>query len=132
MYDSLKKWPKPIPPSFSSLLRLPSFGNDLLRIWRIHRHLRFIDGDDKLLIKDKLQESLDDHDLAQALSERGLYVPLSFCAHSIMLSCFDSIMQGLPLKARQARLRWWLDSVKDVSEDSAVARRLYLLTQRNH
>lgn len=41
-------------------------------------------------------------------------------------------MQGLPLKARQARLKWWLDSVKDVSEDSAVARRLYLLTQRNH
>ncbi|KAE9401599.1 hypothetical protein BT96DRAFT_1018080 [Gymnopus androsaceus JB14] len=94
-----------------SLLRLPTFGIDLLRIGRIHRHLRFIHRDDKLLIQDKLQESLNEHELAQALDERGF------------------IVQNLSLKAQQARLKWWLDSVKDVSDDLAVARRLYLLTE---
>ncbi|KAK7035258.1 hypothetical protein VNI00_012025 [Paramarasmius palmivorus] len=95
-----------------SLLRLPTFGVDPLRLWRIRRHLRFITNDDNLLLKDNLLDTMDKHDLEQALSERGF------------------ITQGLSIKDSQARLRWWLDSVKGHSIDEGVSRRLLLLLER--
>ncbi|KIK67006.1 hypothetical protein GYMLUDRAFT_844297, partial [Collybiopsis luxurians FD-317 M1] len=95
-----------------SLLRLPTFGNDLLRIWRIKRHLSFIRDDDALLLQDKLEDRLKEHDLIQALEERGF------------------IVQNLPLEVQKARLKWWLNSIKDTSDDSAISRRLFLLTDR--
>ncbi|KAF5389427.1 hypothetical protein D9757_004370 [Collybiopsis confluens] len=94
-----------------SLLRLPTFGNDFFRIWRIQRHLRFIQNDDSLILQDKLQDELNDHDLAWALEERGF------------------IVQNLSPQARKAQLEWWLNSIKDTPHNSAVSRRIFLLTE---
>ncbi|ESK92949.1 hypothetical protein Moror_9022 [Moniliophthora roreri MCA 2997] len=95
-----------------SLLRLPTFGIDSLRMWRIWRHLHFIARDDYLLLKDDLLNTMSKHDLDQALSERGF------------------ITQGLSIKDSQARLKWWLNSVKDYPTEEAVERRLPLLMER--
>ncbi|KAJ4468237.1 hypothetical protein J3R30DRAFT_1686968 [Lentinula aciculospora] len=93
------------------LLRLPTFGNDLLRTWRIRRHLHFIQNDDRLLIQNKLEDDLSDHDVAQALEERGF------------------IVQDLPIESQRARLKWWLNSVQDTPDSAAITRRLFLLTE---
>ncbi|KAK7463505.1 hypothetical protein VKT23_006853 [Stygiomarasmius scandens] len=94
-----------------SILRLPTFGNDLLRTWRIQRHLNFIQKDDELLIRDDLLTALSNDDVLQALEERGF------------------ITTGLQSSDARNRLKWWLDAVKDHSDD-AVSRRLSLLVQR--
>ncbi|KAG7090854.1 hypothetical protein E1B28_009936 [Marasmius oreades] len=95
-----------------SILRLPTFGIDLLRLWRIRRHLRFISNDDRLLIHDDVLKTLTKEDLYQAVAERGF------------------VTQGLSLKDSQARLKWWLDSVKDSPPEDGVSRRLSLLMER--
>lgn len=95
-----------------SILRLPTFGIDPLRLWRIRRHLRFITSDDQLLIRDDLLKLMTKEDLYQALVERGF------------------VTQGLSLKDSQARLKWWLDSVKDSPAEDGVSRRLSLLMER--
>ncbi|GAW01807.1 LETM1 and EF-hand domain-containing protein anon- mitochondrial [Lentinula edodes] len=94
------------------LLRLPTFGNDLLRTWRIRRHLDFLQTDDRMLIQEKAEDSLSDHDVAQALEERGF------------------IIQKLSVKSQRARLKWWLDSIQDTHDDSGTTRRLFLLTEQ--
>ncbi|KAJ3881804.1 hypothetical protein F5051DRAFT_449649 [Lentinula edodes] len=94
------------------LLRLPTFGNDLLRTWRIRRHLDFLQTDDRMLIQEKAEDSLSDHDVAQALEERGF------------------IIQKLSVKSQRARLKWWLDSIQDTPDDSGTTRRLFLLTEQ--
>ncbi|KAF9264221.1 hypothetical protein L218DRAFT_958646 [Marasmius fiardii PR-910] len=95
-----------------SMLQLPTFGIDLLRLWRIRRHLRFISSDDQLLIRDDMLKTMTKDDLNQALAERGFAT------------------QGLSLKDSQARLKWWLDSVKESSPEDSVSRRLSLLMER--
>ncbi|KAJ3793542.1 hypothetical protein GGU11DRAFT_395577 [Lentinula aff. detonsa] len=94
------------------LLRLPTFGNDLLRTWRVRRHLHFVQNDDRLLILEKLEDNLSDHDVTQALEERGF------------------ITQNLHVESQRARLKWWLNSVQDTPDNSALTRRLFLLTQQ--
>ncbi|KAK1229165.1 hypothetical protein PQX77_007737 [Marasmius sp. AFHP31] len=95
-----------------SILRLPTFGPDPLRKWRITRHLRFISGDDHLMIKDDVLKIMTKEDMQQALDERGF------------------ISQGLTLKECESRLKWWLESVKDSSPEDAIPRRLLLLMER--
>ncbi|KAF5367412.1 hypothetical protein D9758_003638 [Tetrapyrgos nigripes] len=93
------------------VLRLPTFGNDLLRTWRIQQHLKFIKKDDDLLIRDDLLNTLSNEELLQALEERGF------------------ITMGIKTTEARNRLKWWLDSVRDHSDD-VLARRLSLLAER--
>ncbi|KAL0580330.1 hypothetical protein V5O48_001667 [Marasmius crinis-equi] len=95
-----------------SVLRLPTFGTDILRKWRISRHLRFISGDDQLIIRDNVLKSMTKENMQEALDERGF------------------VSQGLTLKECETRLQWWLDSVKDSAPEDAISRRLLLLMER--
>ncbi|KAJ3753599.1 hypothetical protein EV360DRAFT_53206 [Lentinula raphanica] len=112
-----------------SLLRLPTFGNDLLRTWRIRRHLHFIQNDDRLLISEKSVDSLSDQDVAQALEERGLYVYLHFAVTSTEI-IVGSIIGDIPAEVQRARLKWWLDSVQSTPDDATLTRRLFLLMEQ--
>lgn len=57
-------------PHDRSILRLSTFGIDILRIRRIRKHLSFIAEDDQFLLHDKL--SFSEKDLDEALEERGM------------------------------------------------------------
>jgi len=88
------------------LLGLPTIGIDMLRIWRIRRHLEFVTRDDQLLMQHTV--SLSHRELQEALTERGI------------------MTQGLSQQELQARLTMWLEFVKDSSTHVDV----YALTRR--
>ncbi|KAJ7594705.1 hypothetical protein C8J56DRAFT_1023248 [Mycena floridula] len=100
------------PTALCSLLRLPTFGIDYLRVFRIHRHLSFVTKDDQLLIRDKLVNQLALEELDEALQERGF------------------IIEGLSTKDKTSKLQWWLDSVKTTAAEDSIPRRLSLLVER--
>ena len=119
-----------------SLLGLSTIGIDLLRIRRINRHLDFITRDDMLLAQNDASKYLSAHDLKEAVEERGMYVFLSSCLSCLHknASQIDRIFfshlrssRGLGHKDLQARLQWWLESIKPAGIAEATARRLALI-----
>jgi len=110
-------------------LKLSIAGFDALRIRRITRHLEFIAVDDRLILQDGLLGQLSEKDLDDALGERGMSV------HSVsdplfmdVLILLNRITQGLTIKTKESRLKWWLDSV---GQSSSVTHRLLLLVTRH-
>ncbi|KAF9529300.1 hypothetical protein CPB83DRAFT_812685 [Crepidotus variabilis] len=100
------------PTAISGLLGLSTLGGDFLSARRIRRHLDFISKDDQLLLESGPDTFLTVRELKEALEERGM------------------ITKGLVHKDLQARLAWWLESVKvpsETIEDSAITRRLALV-----
>ncbi|KAF9456627.1 hypothetical protein BDZ94DRAFT_1275167 [Collybia nuda] len=97
--------------AFCGLLRLSTVGIDSLRIRRIRNHLDFLAIDDQLLIQDNIFHRLSEKSIEEALEERGI------------------IISGLSSKAKEARLKWWLGSVSEISA-SPDARRLQLILSK--
>ncbi|KAF5351981.1 hypothetical protein D9756_007385 [Leucocoprinus leucothites] len=99
------------PTVICGLLGLSTLGFDALRIHRIRRRLDFLAEDDRLLLQDK--PDLSEKELTEALEERGL-VGLS-----------------LSPKAKEAKLKWWLNSVQTSDPSSTSARRLALMVRNS-
>ena len=53
-------------------LRLPTWGPNAMRIWRIRRYLLHISEDDELLIKEDMSAKLSPIEITEALLERGM------------------------------------------------------------
>jgi hypothetical protein len=105
-------------------------GFNALRIRRIKRHMEFLAVDDQLLLRDGLLGRLSEKELDEALEERGtsvqfVSVKFSMFAHILL----NRITQGLAIKTKESRLRWWLESV---GQSSSVTHRLLLLVTTIH
>lgn len=96
--------------AFCGLLGLSTAGFDFLRIRRVKHHLQFLAEDDYLLLQDNLIGRLSESSLDEALQERGV------------------IIQGLTMKAKESRLKWWLNAV---GQSSSISLRLFLLVTRH-
>lgn len=88
--------------------------------------------DDKLLFQNDAGKILSNQELKEALEERGLYVHfiLIIILRSSILTIF-SLTNGLAQKELQARLSWWLESVRvgsEVASDDEITRRLALIS----
>ncbi|KAJ3567051.1 hypothetical protein NP233_g6612 [Leucocoprinus birnbaumii] len=99
------------PTVICGLLGLSTLGVDALRIHRIRRRLNFLAEDDRLLIQDK--PNLSEKELAEALEERGI------------------VGATMTQKAKEAKLKWWLDNVQSSDPANAAARRLALMVRNS-
>ena len=54
------------------VLRLPIWGLNAMRIWRIRRYLLHISQDDELLVKEDMSAKLSPIEITEALLERGM------------------------------------------------------------
>jgi LETM1 and EF-hand domain-containing protein 1, mitochondrial len=61
--------------ALSGILGLSTFGPPPIRRWRIAKALRYLAADDAQLRAENMGGLLTDEELAQALHERGMYVP---------------------------------------------------------
>ncbi|KAG9220866.1 hypothetical protein CCMSSC00406_0002534 [Pleurotus cornucopiae] len=100
-----------IPEGFMAIcgiLRLSTWGPDLLRKRRIRQHLNFIARDDELLAK---EEKLKAEEVRSALEERGL------------------LFSEVSLSEQRRRLNWWLSSITQGNdgEDAVSTRLRYIL-----
>ncbi|KAF4598369.1 Letm1 RBD domain-containing protein [Pleurotus pulmonarius] len=100
-----------IPEGFMAIcgiLRLSTWGPDLLRKRRIRQHLDFIARDDQLLAK---EEKLRAEEVRSALEERGL------------------LFSEVSLSEQRRRLNWWLSNITQGhdGEDPVSTRLRYIL-----